>query len=138
MPNATREATVSVGPSTIGERIKQLRLQRDPQMTQRELAERAGVSVDLISKLEQGRKQTALLVSLHKIARALDVDASMLLVRPSRIDVTDDAQDHGVLAIRRAITAVREDDEPAGVSELEQSARTHGARTGPTDSTCSA
>src|SRR6266508_1978749 len=107
MPNATREATVSVGPSTIGERIRQLRLQRDPQMTQRELAERAGVSVDLISKLEQGRKQTALLVSLHKIARALDVDASMLLARPSRIDVTDDAQDHGVLAIRRAITAVR-------------------------------
>jgi len=123
MPNATREVTVSVGPSTIGERIKQLRLQRDPQMTQRELAERAGVSVDLISKLEQGRKQTALLVSLHKIAGALDVDASMLLARPSRIDVTDDAQDHGVLAIRRAITAVREDDEPAGVSELEQSAR---------------
>ena len=114
---------MSVGPSTIGERIRQLRLQRDPQMTQRELAERAGVSVDLISKLEQGRKQTALLVSLHKIARALDVDASMLLARPSRIDVADDAQDHGVLAIRRAITAVREDDEPAGVSELEQSAR---------------
>jgi len=94
---------VSVGPSTIGERIRQLRLQRDPQMTQRELAERAGVSVDLISKLEQGRKQTALLVSLHKIARALDVDASMLLARPSRIDVADDAQDHGVLAIRRAL-----------------------------------
>jgi hypothetical protein len=51
------------------------------------------------------------------------VDASMLLARPSRIDVGDDARDRGVLAIRRAITAVREDDEPAGVSELEQSAR---------------
>jgi hypothetical protein len=64
-----------------------------------------------------------LLVSLHKIARALDVDVSMLLARPSRIDVADDAQDHGVLAIRRAITAVQEDGEPAGISELEQSAR---------------
>src|SRR6266545_5917443 len=118
MPSAIREAAVSVGPSTIGERIKQLRLQRDSQMTQRELAERAGVSVDLISKLEQGRKQSALLVSLHKIARALDVDVSMLLARPVRIDVTDDGQDQGVLAIRRAITAVREDGEPASISEL--------------------
>lgn len=122
-PNATEEAAVSVGPSTIGERIKQLRLQGAPRMTQRELAERAGVSVDLISKLEQGQKQTALLVSLHKIAGALDVDVAMLLARPSRIDVAEDDQDRGVLAIRRAITAVREDAEPASVDELQQSAR---------------
>lgn len=54
-PNASEEAAVSVGPSTIGERIKQLRVQGSPRMTQRELAERAGVSVDLISKLEQGQ-----------------------------------------------------------------------------------
>jgi len=116
---------VSVGPSTIGERIKQLRLQGSPQMTQRELAERAGVSVDLISKLEQGQKQTALLVSLHKIAGALDVDVAMLLARPSRIDIAEDDQDQdrGVLAIRRAITAVREDAEPASIDELRQSAR---------------
>ena len=114
---------MSVGPSTIGERIRQLRLQRDPQMTQRDLAERAGVSVDLISKLEQGRKQTALLVTLHKIARALDVDVAVLLARPSRIDVAEDDQDHGVLAIRRAITAVREDGEPGSLDELKRSAR---------------
>jgi transcriptional regulator with XRE-family HTH domain len=68
---------------SIGERIRQLRVEQKPRMTQRELAERAGVSVDLISKLEQGTKQTALLVSLHKIARALDVDVSVLLAMPS-------------------------------------------------------
>src|SRR6266511_6152111 len=122
MPNVTREAAVSVGPGTIGERIRQLRRQLDPQMTQRELAERAGVSLDLISKLEQGQKQTALLVSLHKIARALDVDVAVLLARPTRIDIAEDDQDQdrGVLAIRRAITAVREDAEPASIDELRQ------------------
>jgi len=113
---------MATGPSTIGERIKQLRLERDPQMTQRELAERAGVSVDLISKLEQGQKQTALLVSLHKIARALDVDVSALLARPTRIDVAENEQDQGVVAIRRAITAARDDGEPGSVDELQKSA----------------
>src|SRR6266545_4154976 len=121
MPNVTREAAVSVGPGTIGERIRQLRRQLDPQMTQRELAERAGVSLDLISKLEQGQKQTALLVSLHKIARALDVD--VLLARPTRIDVAESDQDQGVLAIRRAVTAVWEDGDPASLDELKRSAR---------------
>src|SRR6266498_1513153 len=97
----TEEASrVSVGPSTIGERVKQLRLQRAPRMTQRELAERAGVSIDLISKLEQGQKQTALLITLHKIAGALDVDVAALLARPSRIDVAEEDQDTGgVLAV---------------------------------------
>jgi transcriptional regulator with XRE-family HTH domain len=123
MLDVFEEPAVSVRPSTIGERIKQLRLERDPQMTQRELAERAGVSVDLISKLEQGQKQTALVVTLHKIAGALDVDVSALLSRPSRIDVAEDDQDRGVLAIRRAITAVRDDAEPASVAALQRSAR---------------
>jgi len=123
MPNVTREAAVSVGPGTIGERIRQLRRQLDPQMTQRELAERAGVSLDLISKLEQGQKQTALLVSLHKIARALDVDVAVLLARPTRIDVAESDQDQGVLAIRRAVTAVWEDGDPASLDELKRSAR---------------
>jgi len=91
-------------------------------MTQRELAEGAGVSVDLISKLEQGRKQTALLTSLHKIAATLDVDVTALLARPSRINVADD-QDQGVLAIRRAITSIGEYGEPASIDELRQSAR---------------
>ncbi len=123
MPDAAGEAAVTTGPSTIGERIKQLRLERDPRVTQRELAERAGVSVDLVSKLEQGQKQTALLVSLHKIAAALDVDVSVLLSRPARIDMPDSDQDQGVLAIRRAITAVWDDAEPTKVDELRRSIR---------------
>src|SRR5262249_21941236 len=112
----------TVGPTTIGGRVRQLRRGRKPRLTQRELAERAGVSVDLISKLEQGIKQTTLLGTLHKIAAALDVDVSMLLSRPTRIDVAaDDQQPAGVLAIRRAITAVREDHEAASLEELGRS-----------------
>jgi transcriptional regulator with XRE-family HTH domain len=106
--------------STIGGRIRQLRWERQPRLTQRELAERAGVSVDLIAKLEQGAKQTALLVSLHKIAGALDVDVSGLLAPPARIDVPADDR-AGVLAIRRAITAGSADGEPASLDELSQS-----------------
>jgi transcriptional regulator with XRE-family HTH domain len=112
-----------MGPGTIGERIRQLRLERLPTMTQRELAERARVSVDLVSKLEQGQKQTALLTTLHKIAQALDVDVSALLARPARIDLGEDAQEQGVLAIRQAITALWEDAEPPSSEELAQSAQ---------------
>lgn len=103
--------------SSIGDRIRQLRLERSPRMTQRELAERAGVSVDLITKLEQGAKQTALIGSLHKIARGLDVDVSVLLSRPVRID-SEEGGGAGVLAIRTALTAPYSAGEPAPLDEL--------------------
>jgi transcriptional regulator with XRE-family HTH domain len=70
-------------PSAIGARIRQLRLARSPRLTQEQLAERAGVSVDLIGKLEQGQRQTAQLGSLQKLANALGVEVSLLLARPS-------------------------------------------------------
>lgn len=102
----------------IGDRIRELRTGREPRLTQRELAERAGVSVDLVSKLEQGSKQTALLTTLNKISRALDVDVSALLTSPMRIDEAGGDRDAGVLAIRRAVTSVRQEGEPAPVAEL--------------------
>jgi transcriptional regulator with XRE-family HTH domain len=103
---------------TIGERIRQLRYQRKPRITQRELAELAGVSVDLIAKLEQGTKQTALLTNLHKIATAFDVEVGALLARPVRVEVAAEEQDGGVLAIRRAITSVVPDEEPTSLEDL--------------------
>jgi len=106
---------------TIGERIRQLRTGRLPKLTQRELAERAGVSVDLISKLEQGTKQSALLVTLHKLARALDVDITALVSHPARVDVAGDDQDAGFLAVRRAVIAVRNDGDPSTIEELQRS-----------------
>lgn len=49
--------------TTIGERVRKL---RGRLYTQRQLAERAGVSVDLVRKLEQGTRRTASVASLHR------------------------------------------------------------------------
>ncbi len=56
---------------TIGEQLKRLRGERG--ITQEQLAERAGVSSELVSKLEQGVRQSARLTSLTRLAQALDV-----------------------------------------------------------------
>src|SRR6266542_2747527 len=93
---------------SVGERIRHLRYQQMPRMTQRELAE--------------GTKQTALLVNLHRIAAALDVDVSALLARPERVEAAV-ADDGGVVAIRLAITALGDDAEPASLDELQRQAR---------------
>ena len=89
-----------IGP-TIGQRIAQL---RNGRMTQQELATAAGVSVDLVRKLEQGNRHTLSISSLHRIAGALDVDAGELL---SKTTPLPDAGEHsGAVAIRRALTYV--------------------------------
>jgi transcriptional regulator with XRE-family HTH domain len=64
----------------IGERIRAL---RTPTYTQDDLAAAAEVSVDVIRKLEQGRRHTASIGTLQRITRALDVDIAALL-GPSR------------------------------------------------------
>ncbi|WP_142056041.1 helix-turn-helix domain-containing protein [Pseudonocardia kunmingensis] len=81
---------------TVGQRIAQLRGDR----TQQELATAAGVSVDLIRKLEQGSRHTLSIASLHSIARALDVDAGHLLSRTTPLP--DPSEHSGAVAIREA------------------------------------
>ncbi len=87
----------------IGERIKLFR--KAALMTQDDLAAAAGVSTDLIRKLEQGRRNTASLASLYRIARALDIDLGELLGRARRPRSTDDRQAL-VMPIRDALTPV--------------------------------
>jgi transcriptional regulator with XRE-family HTH domain len=53
-------------------------------MTQDDLAAAAGLSTDLIRKLEQGQRHTAAIGSLYRIARALGVDIVELLGPPGR------------------------------------------------------
>ncbi|HEV2089393.1 MAG TPA: helix-turn-helix domain-containing protein [Cryptosporangiaceae bacterium] len=86
--------------SSIGERLANLRTAQ--RLTQRELAERAEVSVDLVCKLEQGRKHTARLSSLTKLARALDADLAALVSDPVALQTPN--EDAGILAIRRVLT----------------------------------
>lgn len=105
--------------ASIGERIRQLRMERAPRLTQQELADRAGVSVDVIRKLEQGRRQTVLIGTLHAIARALDTDAAAIVSVPAGLSAPENARDGGVRAIRRAVTAV---DQLAGLAGSEDTA----------------
>lgn len=85
----------------IGARIKQF---RGKAISQRELAERAEISIEVIRALEQGKRTGASIGTLHKIARALDVDIADLVGK--RYGIPTDNPDAGVTAIRRALTPV--------------------------------
>lgn len=87
---------------TIGERIREL---RRPTYTQHDLAVAADVSVDVIRKLEQGRRHTASIATLTRIARVLDVDLAELL-GPSRPAPRAGEHLARISAIRDAITSV--------------------------------
>lgn len=107
--------------STIGERIKQLR--NGVLMTQDDLAAAAGVSTDLVRKLEQGRRHTASIGSLHRIAAALDIDLGELLGRGNMPDAAPHA---GVVALRQAVADVADllgdvEGEPLSLREAERS-----------------
>lgn len=97
---------------TIGERIRRF---RGRAFTQRQLAEAAEVSKDLIAKLEQNTKLSASLESLRKIARALDIDVAELVGKRSGIPSGD--LDAGVVAIRHALSPV--DDLADDIDEAE-------------------
>jgi transcriptional regulator with XRE-family HTH domain len=61
----------------LGNRLARLRRNRG--MTQEQLAERAGVSVDVVRKLEQHRKDGIRLDTLRKLADGLGTDSASLL-----------------------------------------------------------
>ncbi|GAA3368796.1 helix-turn-helix domain-containing protein [Streptomyces sannanensis] len=84
---------------TIGDRIQCLREFRD--LTQEQLAQRAGVSVDTIRKLEQGQRHSARITTLRALARALDVELHRLLGQATVTQTLSD--DGGLLALRDAI-----------------------------------
>lgn len=101
--------------SSIGQRIHELRTERSPRLTQQQLAERAGLSVDLIQKLEQRRKSSARITSLMAIAQALDVDLSDLLGK--RMVLESIPEHGGLLELRRAITPI--DDQTTDSSAID-------------------
>ncbi len=87
---------------TIGERIREL---RRGIFTQHDLAATADVSVEVIRKLEQGRRMTASIGTLQRLARVLDVDVAELL-GPSRPALAASGDQARVVAIRDALTSV--------------------------------
>lgn len=87
----------------IGERVRALR--RPAALTQNDLAAAADVSVDVIRKLEQGRRQTASIPTLACIAHVLGVTLAELLA--GRGEASGAGEGQGlVLAIRDALTGV--------------------------------
>jgi transcriptional regulator with XRE-family HTH domain len=105
----------------IGERIKGAR--RERAITQEDLAARAGVSRDVIAKLEQGQRSGARITTLTRIANALGVTLSALLGRRERLE-----RPEGVLAVRDALLSVADlpgigmaadDGEPTPLADLD-------------------
>ncbi|MFI1953509.1 helix-turn-helix domain-containing protein [Streptomyces xinghaiensis] len=79
------------------------RLRRLASLTQEELAERSGVSVDVIRQLEQGRKHSARLPTLHALAGGLGVELTTLLGDPPAVSDTGENDGPRFVAVRRAI-----------------------------------
>lgn len=79
------------------------RLRRLARLTQEELAERSTVSVDVIRQLEQGRKHSARLPTLHALANGLGVELTTLLGDPPAVSSTGENDGPQFVAVRRAI-----------------------------------
>ncbi|MET8552236.1 helix-turn-helix domain-containing protein [Micromonospora zamorensis] len=92
---------------TVGERLAGIR--REAKVTQEQLAERSGVSVEVIRKLEQGSRGAARLDTLHALARALGVSTSALLGDASQAAARaePDHQSLSLAEIRRAVVPLR-------------------------------
>jgi transcriptional regulator with XRE-family HTH domain len=111
-------------PNTIGDRLRLIRRERN--MTQEELAEAAGVSKEIVAKLEQGRRQSARTITLMALSDALDVDLSDLTGKRDRIGADRDGG--RVLALRDALISpyllpgidAEDDREPTPVVELQR------------------
>ncbi|MFH8292719.1 helix-turn-helix domain-containing protein [Streptomyces sp. NPDC018059] len=79
------------------------RLRRLASLTQEELAERSGVCVDVIRQLEQRRKHSARLPTLHALANGLGVELTTLLGDPPAVSSTGENDGPRFVAVRRAV-----------------------------------
>jgi transcriptional regulator with XRE-family HTH domain len=102
-----------VGPvhenTPLSERLRVVRKRRG--LTQRELANRSGVSYSLIGKIEEGERENTRLETLHKLAIVLRVPTSALAAgpdaaEPERTDVEEWAP------VRRALEGSAEGEPP--------------------------
>jgi transcriptional regulator with XRE-family HTH domain len=85
----------------LGDRLARLR--RLSGLTQEQVAERSGVSVDVIRKLEQHRKHSARLPTLHALAKGLGVEVTALLGDPPAIAANGWLDTPELVELRRAV-----------------------------------
>jgi transcriptional regulator with XRE-family HTH domain len=89
------------GDAHLGDRLARLR--RLAGLTQEQAAERSGVSVDVIRKLEQHRKHSARLPTLHALAKGLGVELPALLGDPPAIASNGAPDPPELVELRRAV-----------------------------------
>ncbi|MGH3867063.1 MAG: helix-turn-helix domain-containing protein [Pseudonocardiaceae bacterium] len=104
MGNSWGDSPIAGDLGHLGDRLARLR--RFADVTQEGLAERSGVSVDVIRKLEQHRKHSARLPTLHKLAAGLGVEVTRLLGDPPALS-NGEAESPALVAVRRAIMPSR-------------------------------
>lgn len=110
--------------ATIGDRLGELRLRRG--LTQEGLAEKAQLSIDTVRKLEQNQRLTARMGTLNNLARALDVETSVLLGAPAVLASSNGSEPPSLLTLRQAVTPLsdfpglgsEEDTPPPTVAQL--------------------
>ncbi|MEV8524691.1 helix-turn-helix transcriptional regulator [Streptomyces sp. NPDC052000] len=102
----------------LGDRLSRLRRLAD--LTQEGLAEQSGVSVDVVRKLEQKRKHSARLPTLHALSKGLGVELTSLLGDPPGAPATGEADPPALVAVRRAIMPplFAPQPEPSGAERL--------------------
>ncbi|GAA3377430.1 helix-turn-helix transcriptional regulator [Streptomyces racemochromogenes] len=102
----------------LGDRLSRLR--RFANLTQEGLAERSGVSVDVVRKLEQRRKHSARLPTLHALSKGLGVELTSLLGDPPGVPSNGEADSPALVAVRRAIMPplFAPPEEPTGAERL--------------------
>ncbi|WP_079053992.1 helix-turn-helix domain-containing protein [Streptomyces graminilatus] len=86
----------------LGDKLSRLR--RLARLTQEELAARSDVSVDVVRKLEQKRRGSATLPTLHGLAKGLGVELTSLLGDPPGVPSNGEADPPQLVAVRRAIS----------------------------------
>lgn len=72
-------------------------------LTQEQVAERSGVSVDVVRKLEQHRKHSARLPTLHALAKGLGVEVTALLGDPPAVASNGAPDTPELVELRRAV-----------------------------------
>jgi transcriptional regulator with XRE-family HTH domain len=89
------------GEAHLGDRLARLR--RLAGLTQEQLAESSGVSVDVVRKLEQRRKHSARLPTLHALAKGLGTELTSLLGDPPGVASNGAPDPPALTGLRRAI-----------------------------------
>lgn len=88
--------------SPIGDNLARVRKARG--LTQEELAGASQVSVDVIARLEQGRKKGARWATLTRLANALGVQLAVLVTPPALLGGGGRAAGDDMMSLRQAVT----------------------------------